>query len=90
MPSWLIDELMIGVKFFTTGGISFPIVAPVASWSLLSSAFQLILGVSLSVLTPNFTDSPGLIDSEAVKIMIPAGVFYPEHTSSVLKEVKIK
>jgi hypothetical protein len=56
----------------------------------LSRAFQLIPGFALSVLIPNFTDSPGLIDSDDVKIITPCGVFSPTHAFSVLKDLKLK
>ncbi len=56
----------------------------------MSNAFQLIPSVTLSVLTPNFTDSPGLIVSDDVKIMTPCGVFSPVHPFSVLKDLKLK
>jgi len=51
--------------------------------SPLSNVFQLIPGFALSVLTPNFTDSPGLIVSDDVKTMTPCGVFSPTHPFSV-------
>jgi hypothetical protein len=56
----------------------------------LSNAFQLIPGFALSVLMPNFTDSPGLIVSDDVKIITPCGVFSPTHPFSVLKDLKLK
>ena len=55
----------------------------------LSNAFQLIPGFALSVLTPNFTDSPVLITSGDVKIMTPCCVFSPIHPFSVLKDSKL-
>ena len=58
--------------------------------SLLSSTFQLIPAFGLSVLTPNFTDSPGLIDSDDVKIITPCEFFSPTHPFSVLKDLKLK
>jgi hypothetical protein len=50
----------------------------------------LIPGFALSDLIPNFTDSPGLIDSDVVKIITPCGVFSPTHPFSVLNDLKLK
>ena len=74
-----------------TFGISVDDTIPVPILlSSLSNVFQLIPGFDLSVLTPNFTDSPGLIDSDDVKITTPTGVFSPTHPFSVLKDWKVK
>ena len=43
----------------------------------------------MSVLTPNFTESPGLITSLDVKIITPCGVFSPTHPFSVLNDLKV-
>ena len=56
----------------------------------MSNAFQLTPGFALSVLTPNFTDSLGLIVSDDVKIITPSGVFSPNQPFSVLKDLKLK
>jgi len=73
------------------GGNSFEIVIPVfICVSFLSSTFQFIPGLGLSVLTPNFTDSPGLIESDDVKIMTPCEFFSPVHPFSVLNDLKLK
>jgi hypothetical protein len=56
----------------TTVGNSFGMVIPVSTClSFSSNTFQLIPTFGLSVLTPNFTDSPGLIDSDDVNIITP-------------------
>jgi len=65
-------------------------VFPISSWlSFVSTAFQLIPGIGSSVFTPNFTDCPRLIDSEAVKTRTPCGVFFPVQPFSVLKDLKV-
>ena len=59
-------------SLFMGFGNSFGIVFPVSiCFSFLSSAFQFIPEFVLSVLTPIFIDSPGLTDSEDVKIITP-------------------
>ena len=64
-------------------------VFPIWSWlSFVSTAFQLIPGIDSAVFTPNFTDCPGLIDSEVVKTRTPCRVFFPVHPFSVLKDLK--
>jgi hypothetical protein len=46
-------------------------------------------GLDLSVLNPNFTDSPVLIGSDDVKIITPCGFFSPIHPFSVLNDLKL-
>ena len=59
MPLPVFSKFWFGSGFFTTVGISFAIEIPVSTCvSFLSNTFQLIPGFGLSVLTPNFTDSP--------------------------------
>ena len=53
---------------------------------LESNAFQLTDGFSTRVLIPNFTLSPGWIESSVVKIITPWGVFFPIQPFSVLKD----
>ncbi len=73
-----------------TLGISFERTFPIPiCLSSLSNAFQLIPEFALSVFIPNFTDSPGLIFSDDLKIITPRGVFSPIHPFSVLKDLKL-
>ena len=67
------------------------VITPVSiiSFSLFKT-FQLIMGFVLSVLIPNFTDSPILIVSEDVKIITPCWFFSPIHPFSVLNDSKLK
>ena len=90
MLSPVFSELWIGSRFLTPGK-SFAMDVPVdICVSFLSSAFQLIPGFGLSVFTPNFTDSPGLMVSDDVKIITPCAFFSPTHPFSVLKDLKLK
>ena len=63
-----------------------PVSIILFSWS---NAFQLIIGFILSVLTPNFTSSFVLTDSDEVKIITPCWFFSPVHPFSVLNDLKL-